>query len=134
MMNEPAWLRLRRALVDTGVFILWHRGDPQARYFLRNPVVEIYFAKITRKELLPPAISEAERQKLVKLLSGFRQVNPEDEIATAYSNLLTQYLYLRDHLADALIAATAWSKNLPLVTTNVRHFRPIQEIEVVPFE
>jgi predicted nucleic acid-binding protein len=134
MMNEPGWLRLRRALVDTGVFILWHRGDQRARYFLRNPDVDIYFAKVTRKELLHPAVSDAERQKLIELLTGFRQVNPEAEIAAAYSVLLNRYPYLRDHLADTLIAATAWVKHLPIVTTNARHFRPIQEIEVVTFD
>ncbi len=68
-MSDPAWLELRRALVDTGVFILW----------------------------------------------------------------LGRYPYLRDHLADALIAASAWAKNLPLVTVNIPHFDPITEIEVVPF-
>ncbi len=36
-------------------------------------------------------------------------------------------------LADALIAASAMAKNLPLVTTNLRHFKEIAEIEVIPF-
>ena len=31
------------------------------------------------------------------------------------------------------IAATAWAKNLPLITTNVRHFVPIQELEMFTF-
>ena len=51
----------------------------------------------------------------------------------AYTDLLSLYPNLRHHLADALIAATAWAKNLPLVTTNVRHFRSIKEITVIPF-
>ncbi len=42
--------------------------------------------------------------------------------------------HLRDHLADSLIAATAWVKHLPLITTNARHFRPIQEIETIAFD
>jgi len=41
--------------------------------------------------------------------------------------------YLRVHLADALIAASAWVKNLPIVTTNLRHFQQIRKIEVIPF-
>jgi predicted nucleic acid-binding protein len=47
--------------------------------------------------------------------------------------LLEKYIYLRDHLSDALIAATAWKKNLEVVTTNPRHFTPIEEIYVRRF-
>lgn len=132
-MSRPAWLDLRRALVDTGVFILWYRSDPQARLFFRNPNIEIYYSRVTRKELLRPPISEAERQSIVRMLATLRLINPQGAVANAYDDLLRRYPYLRDHLADALIAASACAKNLPLVTTNVRHFRPIQEIEVFPF-
>jgi predicted nucleic acid-binding protein len=52
---------------------------------------------------------------------------------SAYSDLLSRDEYLRVHLADKLIAASAWVKNLPLVTTNLRHFQQIREIEVTPF-
>ena len=128
-MSRPAWLDLRRALVDTGVFILWYRSDPQARLFFRNPNIEIYYSKVTRKELLRPPIREAERQMLATL----RVINPQGAVATAYDDLLRRYSYLHYHLADALIVASACAKNLPLVTTNVRHFRPIEEIEVFPF-
>jgi predicted nucleic acid-binding protein len=41
--------------------------------------------------------------------------------------------YLRAHLADALIAATAWKKNLEVVITSPRHFTPIAEIHVRRF-
>jgi len=54
-------------------------------------------------------------------------------IVAALSDLLARYSYLRDHLGDALIAATASVKDLTLVTGNVRHFVPIKEIKVVGF-
>jgi predicted nucleic acid-binding protein len=54
-------------------------------------------------------------------------------VTDAYSDLLSRYPNLRHQLADALIAATAWAKDLPLVTTNVRHFKSIKESEVIPF-
>ena len=62
-----------------------------------------------------------------------RLINPDPQIVAAYSDLLERYPYLRDHLADALIAASCWAKSLPIVTVNRRHFDPITEIEVVPF-
>lgn len=132
-MNEPSWLHLNRALVDTGVFIHWHRGDALARFFFRHSATEIYYSKVTRKELLHPFVSNAERQKIINLLATIRVINPDEKIAAAYTELLREYAYLKDHLADTLIAATALAKNLPLITTNVRHFAPIREIEVFTF-
>lgn len=132
-MTSPAWLNLSRGLADTGVFILWYRGEPNAKLFFRNPNIEIYFSRVTRKELLRPPIRDAERRLILTMLGTLRQVNLDATITDAYSELLNRYPDLRHHLADALIAATAWTKNLPLVTTNVRHFRLIEEIELVSF-
>jgi hypothetical protein len=93
-------------LVDTDVFILWQHHHQVARKFFRQPPGPIYYSKQTRKELLHPFLSSRERRR---------------------------YSYLRDHLGDALIAATASVKDLTLVTGNVRHFAPIKEIKVVGF-
>jgi predicted nucleic acid-binding protein len=133
LTNEPPWLTVTSALADTGVFIKWYRGDPRGRLFFRNPAIEIYYSRVTRKELLHPPISDAEKARVLRLLAGLRLINPDNQIAAAYSDLLSRYGYLRVHLADALIAASAWVKNLPLVTTNLRHFQQIREIEVIPF-
>ena len=108
-----------------GVFILWYRGDSRARLFFRNPVIEIYYSRMTRKELLHLPISDAEKACVLRLLAGLRLINPDNQIAAAYLDLLSRYGYLRVHLADALIAASAWVKNLPLV--NLRHFQQIRE-------
>jgi predicted nucleic acid-binding protein len=132
-MSSPAWLNLQRALADTGVFILWYRGEPNAKLLFRNPDIQIYYSRVTRKELLRSPISDAERRRISLLLGSLRQINPETPVTDAYSDLLSRYPTLRHHLADALIAATSWTKDLPLVTTNVRHFKFIKEIEVIPF-
>ena len=132
-MSSPAWLNLQRALADTGVFILWYRGEPKAKLFFRNPKIEIYYSRVTRKELLRSPISDAERRRMLLMLGSLRQINPDPSVTDAYTELLNRYSNLRHHLADSLIAASAWAKNMPLVTTNVLHFRPIKEIEVIPF-
>jgi predicted nucleic acid-binding protein len=132
-MSSPAWLNLQRALADTGVFILWYRGEPNAKLLFRNPDIQIYYSRVTRKELLRSPISDAERRRISLLLGSLRQINPDTPVTDAYSDLLSRYPTLRHHLADALIAATSWTKDLPLVTTNVRHFKFIKEIEVIPF-
>jgi len=123
--------RPKNYLVDTGVFILWYRGDPVARAFFRSPPGQLYYSKQTRKELLRPPISDAEARTLKRFLRRFRLVNPDAAIAQAFSDLLKKYPHLRGHLPDALIAATAWAKKMVLVTTNPRHFQPIKEITVI---
>ena len=88
---------------------------------------------IPRLELLRPPISARERTEVLAVLQRYRIVNPDPQIADGFAALLEKYLYLRDHLSDALIAATAWKKNLEVVTTNPRHFTPIEEIYVRRF-
>ena len=120
-------------LVDTGVFILYLRRDHHAIDFLRSTEAVIYYSRVTRKELLRPPISARERTEVLAVLQRYRIVNPDPQIADGFAALLEKYLYLRDHLSDALIAATAWKKNLAVVTTNPRHFTPIEEIHVRRF-
>lgn len=132
-MSEQLWEQLTSTLVDTGVFIHWFRGDRHAQRFFRDPERTIYYAKVTRKELLREPIRASEAARIRAFLDRFRLVSPDDQIAARFSQLLQKYAYLRAHPADALIAATAWGKNLPLLTTNARHFAPLEEIKVIRF-
>jgi hypothetical protein len=84
-------------LVDTDVFILWQHYNRAARKFFRRPPGLFYYAKQTRKELLHPFLSNRERKRLTRLLKRFRRVNPDEKIATAFSDLPARYPYLRDH-------------------------------------
>src|SRR5437870_5513580 len=131
-MSSPAWVNLRRALA-TQVFSSSGIGASRSKTLLRNPNIEIYYSRVTRKELLRSPISDAESRRIQLMLGSLRQINPEGTVTDAYIELLNRYPNLRPHLADALIAAAALAKNLPLVTTNVRHFRLVKEIEVIPF-
>jgi predicted nucleic acid-binding protein len=109
------------------------RGDRRAVGFLRQTNAVIYDSRVTRKELLRPPIRARERQEVLACLRRHRLVNPAPQITGGCSSLPEKYPYLRDHLADALIAATAWTKGVEVVTTNPRHFEPIAEIRVRRF-
>lgn len=132
-MSDASWSDIPSVLVDTGVFIYWLRGDQTARQFFRDPRRTVYYSKVTRKELLRKPIPAAEAQRVKAFLSRFRPINPDEQIAGRFSDLLQKYPPLQSHLADALIAATAWNKNLPLITTNPRHFVAIEEISTIRF-
>jgi predicted nucleic acid-binding protein len=120
-------------LIDTGVFILYLHGDREATRFFRETHAVLYYSRVARKELLRPPISARERERVITCLRRYRLVNPDPQIARRFSLLLEKYAYLRDHLADAFLAATAWEKHLEVVTTNARHFEPIAEIRVRRF-
>ena len=54
------------------------------------------------------------------------------DISMKYSDLLAKYHESALQPPDAIIAATAWSRKLPLLTRNRRHFSYINEIKLSP--
>jgi len=46
--------------------------------------------------------------------------------------LIKQYGDRTEVIVDYVIAATAWAKNLPLLTRNRKHFERIKEIKLSP--
>ena len=87
-MSEQPWEDIHTALVDTGVFIAWFHGDHAAQRFFRNPERSLYYAKVTRKELLRKPIRTTEADRIKAFLSRFRLVNPDSQIAARISELL----------------------------------------------
>jgi len=56
----------------------------------------------------------------------------DDSIRSKFSLLIKKYGERPERTADYIIAATAWSKRLPLLTRNRRHFDYIKEIKLSP--
>lgn len=61
-----------RYLVDTGVFILYFRNHDKALAFFRETPAEIYYSRVTRKELLHPPIRAREEEEIVTFLRKYR--------------------------------------------------------------
>lgn len=72
----------------------------------------------------------SERRRIFRLLKLVRVLSVEATIAAAASELLEKYRPRGLQVEDALVAATAWIKNLPLITRNRRHYGFIAEIEL----
>ncbi len=115
-------------LVDTDVVIDYlNSGQFTELFDLPNHVV--YYSVITKKELLAkPGLREREREAILLELSRWRIIPLSEKITVRFSELRRQHPSLEK--ADALIAATALVKNLPLVTRNKKHFRIVSELTV----
>jgi len=120
-------------LVDTDVIIDYLKGIRPAKELFRTRDIVIYCSILSKKELLSKAgISNSERKKITSLLSNIKVLKIDKDISNKYDKLLKKYGEQQNLIADYLIAATAWSKNLPLLTRNLKHFEKIKEIRLSP--
>jgi predicted nucleic acid-binding protein len=119
-------------LVDTDILIAY-LNRRSYRTYLENPCNRIYYSAITKKELLSkPGLKASERQAILNLLRRFRLVRIDQTVADEYSRLRANYSSLAK--GDALIAASALVRRLPLLTQNLRHFRRVRGLVLLPLE
>ena len=122
-----------RVLIDTDIFIDAIKGIKSAReLFSANEVIR-YCSILSKKELLSKGgLKDSERKKILVMLSQVRVLRIDDDIHRKFFSLTKKYGDREDLVVDYVIAATAWSKKLPLLTRNRRHFERIEEITLLP--
>ncbi len=122
-----------RLLIDTDVIIDALKGTKPAIELFRLREIDLYCSILSKKELLSKqGLSNAERVRIDKLLARVKMLKIDNDIAAKYMFLLDKYGERSETIADFVIAATAWSKKLPLLTRNRKHFRQIEEIALSP--
>jgi len=122
-----------KLLIDTDIFIDYLKGMSPAKAVFTSRDINIYCSILTKKELLSkPGLKDSERKKIISILRDLKTISIDPDISLKYSDLLAKYHDIRLQPPDAIIAATAWSKKLPLLTRNRRHFSYIEEIKLSP--
>ena len=122
-----------KLLIDTDIFIDYLKGMPPAKAIFRSSDIDIYCSVLTKKELLnKPGLKDSERKRIISIFRELKTISIDADISLKYSDLLAKYHDKGLQPPDAIIAATAWSKKLPLLTRNRRHFRYIEEIKLSP--
>lgn len=117
-------------LVDTDILIAYINRRAY-RIYLEDPENRIYYSAITKKELLSKqGLKASERQAILTLLRRFRLIQIDQRVNNEYSRLRTIYPSLAR--GDALIAASAFVRKLPLLTQNLRHFRVVEGLVLLP--
>lgn len=122
----------KNLLLDTDILIDWLHGRRWARDLLLATDLAFYYSTVTSKELLSKrGLSDSERRTIASLLKRLRWVPLTADIAEKTSVLLHRYARKGLKKNDALIAATAWSKDIALLTRNRKHFAFVREIELI---
>jgi predicted nucleic acid-binding protein len=122
-----------RLLIDTDVFIDALKGIKPAKDLFRTKGLDLYCSILTKKELLSKVgLKDSERKRIIALLSKIKVLKIDGDINEKFLFLVQKYGERSDSIADYIIAATAWSKRLPILTRNKKHFSHIKEITLSP--
>lgn len=123
-------------LIDTDVLIWYMRGDKNA-FKIIEKLNGFYTSVVTYIELVQGLRNKAE---LIELRKAFREWNTkiqyinEEISAKAMFYIERHYLSHSLQLADALIASTAITNGLPLLTGNDKHYKVIKELSITKFK
>jgi hypothetical protein len=123
-------------IFDTDVFIWAQRGNEKVvRLFEKEE--EKYLSVQTYMELLQNATNKTQHKYTKDFLTSFGFiVLPLTENIGHRASIYVEEYTLSSSLgaADAIIAATAVENNMPLASSNVKHFRVIKELQLKAFK
>jgi hypothetical protein len=123
-------------LIDTDVLIWYMRGNRKA-FKAVEALGEFSISVVTYIELVQGLRNKAERNTLKNFLQAKSTaiLHVTDSISATAMFLVEQYHFgFSLELADALIAATALDRGLPLFTGNARHYRAVKNLVLKRFE
>jgi hypothetical protein len=122
-----------KLLIDTDILIDSLKGIREANDLFRTKDIDLYCSILSKRELLSKSgLRESERKRIIDILSRIKVLRIDDDINKKYLFLMKKYGEKSDLIVDYIIAATAWSKKLPLLTRNKKHFVHIEEITLSP--
>ncbi|MDA8142138.1 MAG: type II toxin-antitoxin system VapC family toxin [Desulfobacteraceae bacterium] len=123
-------------IFDTDIFIWAQRGNAKAAMIMEKE--ESRFLSVqTYMELLQGARSKNQHKQIKDFLTSFGfDVLPLTENIGHRASIYVEEYTLSSGIrsADAIIAATAVENNLILVSSNVKHFKAIKDLQLKPFK
>jgi len=123
-------------LIDSDIIIDGARGDTQAKEFLGQNAAQhvLAISTITRLELLAGCRNSREWTLTQSAIRQFFELELTPEISKIAVTLFDHYRLSHGiAMADGLIAATALSQGIPLASKNQRHFRYIENLNLLPY-
>lgn len=123
-------------LIDTDILIDVARGVREAitRLEQLDAQSELAISAITQMELIVGCQNRAELKALQAFLQRFEILSLSEFISLQGVKLLKTYRLSHGlKIADALIASTAISANIPLISKNQRDYRFIKELTLLSY-
>lgn len=122
-------------LIDTDVLIWYLRGNEKARDVVENnPGFSI--SVVTYMELVQGMRNQRELKELRRALRDWKaEILYIDEEISSKAMFLVERHFLSDsmRLADALIASTALTNGISILTANDKHYKVVNQLEVKVF-
>jgi predicted nucleic acid-binding protein len=122
-------------IFDTDIFIWVQRGNEKAAKLIEG--AEVRCLSIQSYMELMQGAKNRQQHKYVKdfiAVFGFVVLPLSENIGHRALIYVEEYsLAAGMRAGDALIAATAVEHNLPLVSSNTKHFKPIKELQLKSF-
>ena len=122
-------------LVDTDVLIWYMRGNGKALRAI-EALVEFSISVVTYIELVQGLRNKAELNTIRNFLQSLSVpvLHVTESISSTASFLVEQHHFSHSlGFSDAIIAATAMSHGLPLMTANTKHYRVIENLLLKKF-
>jgi predicted nucleic acid-binding protein len=122
-------------IFDTDIIIWTQKGNLKANKIIENTSTRAISIQTYMELLQCP--QNKHQQKIIKdflNLFDFEVLPLTENIGHRASIYIEEYsLKSGLHSADAIIAATATENNLPLISSNKKHFKPIPDLELEVF-
>jgi len=122
-------------IIDTDVLIWYMKGNKKAFDLIENSR-SFYISVITYMELVQGMRNKIELNELRKALREYNSkilyIN-EDISTKAMFFIERHFLSHSLEIADSLIASTAIVNALPLLTGNDKHYKVINDLELIKF-
>ena len=122
-------------IFDTDIFIWVQRGNEKAAQLI-DKCEDRYLSIQSYMELLQGAKNKTQHKNVQNFISefGFSVLPLSENIGHRALIYVEEYgLSSSMRAGDAIIAATAVESNLPMATSNAKHFRAIKELQLKVF-
>ncbi len=122
-------------LIDTDVLIWYLKGNEKAKAAIEN-LLTFSISVVTYMELVQGMRNQRELRELRRALKEWRaNILYIDEEISSKAMFLVERHFLSNslRLADALIASTALTNGLPILTANNKHYKIVNQLKIEVF-
>ncbi len=122
-------------LIDTDVLIWYLKGNEKARSAIEN-LSTFSISVVTYMELVQGMRNQRELRELRRALKDWKVIilYIDEEISSKAMFLVERHFLSNSmRLADALIASTALTNGIPILTANDKHYKIVNQLKLEVF-